>query len=160
MEGYRLVDQVEVIAVADPVPAACRQYQGEYGIPQGYASYEEMLEGQARHRERVHLAAAPPGADGCRGPSEGESGDLREARGRRRGRGERMVEACEQSGTKRAISHQRLFTPGWEKARQLMREPVIGEPLWVDNRVAEDTCMGLVRFERGTQLFEDGRRTR
>lgn len=44
MEGYRLVERVEVIAVADPVPPARRQYQEEYGIPQGYASYEEMLD--------------------------------------------------------------------------------------------------------------------
>ena len=47
MEGYNLVDEVEVVAVADPVPGARRQYMDEYGIPQEYDTVEEML-GQAK----------------------------------------------------------------------------------------------------------------
>jgi predicted dehydrogenase len=44
MDGYRLNDNIEVIAVADPLPAAREQYMKDYGIPQGYATVEEMLD--------------------------------------------------------------------------------------------------------------------
>ena len=44
MEGYNLVDKVEVVAVADPVAAARARYVEQYGIPQQYESVEEMLE--------------------------------------------------------------------------------------------------------------------
>ena len=43
MEGYNLVDEVEVVAVADPVAAARGHYVKQYGIPQQYESVEEML---------------------------------------------------------------------------------------------------------------------
>ena len=48
-----------------------------------------------------------------------------------------MVSACQASRTKLIISNQRRFTPGWEKARQLIREGAIGTPLFVTNKVAD-----------------------
>ena len=44
MEGYNLVDEVEVVAVADPVAAARARYVEQYSITQQYESVEEMLE--------------------------------------------------------------------------------------------------------------------
>ena len=43
MDGYNLVDEVEVIAVADPVEAAREQYVQEYGQLQGYGTVEQLL---------------------------------------------------------------------------------------------------------------------
>ena len=44
MEGYKLVDDVEVIAVADPIAAARKTYMDEYGIAQEFETVEEMME--------------------------------------------------------------------------------------------------------------------
>ena len=48
MEGYDLVDEVEVVAVADPVAAARGRYVEQYGIPQQYESVEEMLKKESK----------------------------------------------------------------------------------------------------------------
>ena len=45
MEGYSRVDEVEVVAVVDPVATAREQYQQEFGIANAYESIEEMLVG-------------------------------------------------------------------------------------------------------------------
>ncbi|HIC68535.1 MAG TPA: Gfo/Idh/MocA family oxidoreductase, partial [Candidatus Latescibacteria bacterium] len=43
MDGYNLVDEVEVIAVADPVDVAREQYVQKYGQLQGYDTVEQLL---------------------------------------------------------------------------------------------------------------------
>ena len=48
-----------------------------------------------------------------------------------------MVDGCAENGTKLVISHQRRFTPGWEKAKLLIEEGIIGTPLFVTNKVAD-----------------------
>jgi len=62
-----------------------------------------------------------------------------------------MVEACENSGTKLVISHQRRFTPGWEKAKELLENGAIGTPLFVTNKVAD----GLTNW--GTHSIDGSR---
>jgi UDP-N-acetyl-2-amino-2-deoxyglucuronate dehydrogenase len=138
MEGYNLLDNVEVIAAVDPNPYARQAYLGQYDIPKGYASIEEMLETESPDIVSVcawHLlhapltvAAAKAGVPAviCEKPM---TIGMAEA--------DRMVEACEASGTKLAISHQRRFTPGWEKARELVADGAIGTPIFAKNRVAE-----------------------
>jgi predicted dehydrogenase len=37
-----------------------------------------------------------------------------------------MIEACERAGTRLIVSHQRRFTPGWERARDLVAAGAIG----------------------------------
>ena len=44
MQGYERLDNVDVVAVADPLEAARKMYMDEYGIPNGYATIPEMLE--------------------------------------------------------------------------------------------------------------------
>lgn len=152
MEGYQLVDEVEVVAVADPVPAARQRYIEQYGIPQQYDTVEEML-AQAQPDivsvctwHLLHpaptIAAAQAGVKAviCEKPMAigMEAADA-------------MVDACAASGTKLVISHQRRFTPGWEKARQLIAEGVIGTPLFVTNKVAD----GLTNW--GTHSIDGSR---
>jgi UDP-N-acetyl-2-amino-2-deoxyglucuronate dehydrogenase len=38
-----------------------------------------------------------------------------------------MIEACDRVGTELLVSHQRRFTPGWERARELVVAGAIGE---------------------------------
>ena len=152
MEGYRLVDEVEAIAVADPVEPARQQYLKEYGIPQGYATVEEML---AKARPDIvsvctwHLLHTGPTIAAARARVRGVICEKPMAIGL--GAANSMVEACQASGTRLVISHQRRFTPGWEKARELMQQRAIGRPIWVSNKVAE----GLANW--GTHSIDGSR---
>ena len=138
VDGYRLQDNVSIVAVVDPHDGARQTYLDKYEIPHGYATVEAMLEAEAPDIVSVctwHLlhpeptiAAADSGVRGviCEKPMAIGAGEA-----------DRMVEACERSGTKLVISHQRRFTPGWERARDLVSEGAIGEPVFARNRVAE-----------------------
>ncbi len=138
MDGYNLLDNVDVIAVVDPYEQARQTYIGQYDIPKGYATIEEMLENESPDIVSVcvwHLlhpamtiAASEAGVGGviCEKPM---------AIGK--GAADNMVDACEKSGTKLVISHQRRFTPGWGRARTLIEEGAIGQPIFAKNRVRE-----------------------
>ena len=138
VEGYNLLDNVEIIAVVDPIEPARQTYIGTYDIPKGYASIEELLENESPDIVSVctwHLlhpsltiAAAKAGVAGiiCEKPM---AIGMAEANS--------MVDACDASGTKLVISHQRRFTPGWEKARELIANGAIGKPIFARNRVAQ-----------------------
>lgn len=152
MEGYRLVDEVEVIAVADPLAAGRQQYMKEYGIPQGYATVEEMLVVAKPDLVSVctwHLLHPAPTLAAAKAKVKGVICEKPMAIGV--GAANSMVAACEASGTKLVISHQRRFTAGWEKARELVQQRAIGKPVWVSNKVAE----GLANW--GTHSIDGSR---
>lgn len=135
VRGYQLAG-VEVVAVVDPLEVARAQYQQEYGIAQGFATVEEMLERAKPDLVSVctwHLlhpgptmAAAAAGVKGiiCEKPMAVGLGLA-----------DQMIEACEKNGTKLVISHQRRFTPGWEKARELVQGGAIGQLQRADAKV-------------------------
>ena len=137
MAGYRDNDNVEVIAVADPVETARQQFIGEYGIPQAYASVEEMLAAQVPDLVSVctwHLLHAQHTVTAARAGVKAIICEKPMAVGL--GPADEMVEACRQSGTKLVVSHQRRFTPGWEKARDLVQEGAIGAVQRIDCKVS------------------------
>ena len=127
-QGYVANPEVELCAVVDPVEAARRQFQDEYGVPEAYASMEEML-GAGRpdlisvcawHRLHAPLtiAAAQAGVPAviCEKPMATSMAEV-----------DAMMDACDRAGTKLVISHQRRFTPGWERARELVAADAIGD---------------------------------
>jgi predicted dehydrogenase len=127
-QGYRANPDVELRAVVDPVEPARRQFQAEYGVPEAYASAEEMF---AAFRPDVvsvcvwhplhapmTIAAAEAGVRAviCEKPMATSMAEV-----------DAMIEACDRAGTKLLVSHQRRFTPGWERARELVAAGTIGE---------------------------------
>ena len=152
MEGYRLNPNVDVVAVADPLESARGQYVQEYGIPRSYESYEEMLERERPdivsvctwhlHHPAPTIAAAKAGVQGviCEKPMAIGAGPA-----------DAMIEACEANGVKLVVSHQRRFTPGWAKARELIRDEAIGQPYRAECRVIE----GLANW--GTHAIDGSR---
>jgi UDP-N-acetyl-2-amino-2-deoxyglucuronate dehydrogenase len=125
--GYRLNPEVELVAVADPVKAARRQFQLEYQIPKAYGSATELFSElvpdivsvcvwHPLHAQLTVLAAnARVKAVICEKPMATSLGDADE-----------MIAACEEAGTKLVVSHQRRFTPGWEAARSLIAAGELG----------------------------------
>ena len=138
MDGYSRLDNVEVIAAVDPLEAARQTYIGHYDIPKGYASIEEMLEHEKPDIVSVctwHLLHPAPTIAAAKAGVPGIICEKPMAIGM--AAADSMVDACEASGSKLIISHQRRFTPGWERARKLVAEGAIGDPIFAKNRVAE-----------------------
>ena len=136
VRGYQLAG-VDVVAVVDPLDIAREQFQKEYGVAQAYGKIEEMLDAIVPDMVSVctwhllhpgpTLAAAEAGVKGviCEKPMAVGLGLADE-----------MVDACQQRGTKLVVSHQRRFTPGWEKARELVQGGAIGQLVRADAKVA------------------------
>jgi len=153
MQGYERLDNVDVVAVVDPLEPARKMYMDKYGIPSGYATVEEMLEKSEPDIVSVcvwHLLHDTVTAEVAIGPSvKGIICEKPMAIGM--GRADAMVDVCEANDVKLAISHQRRFTPGWEKARELIADNAIGIPLRADLRVKE----GLANW--GTHSIDGAR---
>jgi predicted dehydrogenase len=153
MEGYKRVDEVDVVAVVDPIAPARQTYMDDYGVPRGYATLAEALEKEQPDIVSVcvwHLLHDTVTVEAAQWPSvQGIICEKPMAIGM--ARADRMVEACEANGVKLVISHQRRFTPGWEKAKELVEQGAIGEPLRADLRVKE----GLANW--GTHSIDGAR---
>ena len=152
MEGYNLVDDVEVIAVADPIAAARKTYMDEYGIAQEFETVEEMMEKAKPDIVSVctwHLLHPGPTVAAAKGGAKAVICEKPMAIGM--APADQMVDGCQEHGTKLVISHQRRFTPGWEKAKAMLEEGAIGTPVFVTNKVAE----GLTNW--GTHSIDGSR---
>ena len=153
MQGYQRLDNVDVVAVVDPLEPARKMYMDEYGIPNGYATVPEMLKQSEPDIVSVcvwHLLHDSVTAEVAIGPSvKGIICEKPMAIGM--GRADAMVDVCEANDVKLAISHQRRFTPGWEKAREIVEDGAIGIPLRADLRVKE----GLANW--GTHSIDGAR---
>ena len=152
MDGYNLVDNIDVIAVADPTEIARQQYVEEYDITQQFDTVEEMLEKAKPDIVSVctwHLLHPAPTIAAANAGVRAVICEKPMAIGMNAA--DSMVEACENSGTKLVISHQRRFTPGWEKAKKLLGNGAIGTPLFVTNKVAD----GLTNW--GTHSIDGSR---
>ena len=152
MEGYNLIDDIEVIAVCDPSLPARKTYMDEYGIEGEFESVAEMMAQAKPDIVSVctwHLLHPAPTIAAAKGGAKAVICEKPMAIGM--GAADSMVDGCTDNGTKLVISHQRRFTPGWEKARALVEEGAIGEPLFVTNKVAE----GLTNW--GTHSIDGSR---
>lgn len=154
MDGYQMVDGVDVVAVVDPVPEARNQYLEQYPdlSLQAFTTVEEMLETVCPDIVSVctwHLLHPGPTIAAARAGVKAVICEKPMAIGM--GAADSMVEACDAAGTKLVISHQRRFTPGWDKARRLVADGVIGTPLFVTNKVRE----GLTNW--GTHTIDGSR---
>ena len=153
MQGYERLDNVDVVAVVDPLEPARKMYMDKYGITNGYATVSEMLEKSEPDIVSVcvwHLLHDTVTAEVAVGPSvKGIICEKPMAIGM--GRADAMVDVCEANQVKLTISHQRRFTPGWEKAKELVENAAIGIPLRADLRVKE----GLANW--GTHSIDGAR---
>ncbi len=119
----------QIGALADTNPEARSEF-GEFfgvGTAHRYADYRDMLDKERpdfvdvcswhqQHAEMVIAAAArQPRAILCQKPM---AVDLGEA--------DQMLTACQRNGVKLLIAYQRPHHPTWIKARQLIREGIIG----------------------------------
>ena len=137
-KAYQSVPGFHLAAAAEPNAETALAFQETFAIPAMYADPEEMLQKESLDVvsictwHRLHapqtLMAAEAGAKAvlCEKPM---AVSLEE--------GDQMITACQASGTKLAIGHQRRFYPGWTEARRLISEGAVGKPVMVTGYVVD-----------------------
>ena len=125
--GFRGVDGVQPMAVADPDPAGRAAAQQEIGAANGYADYREMLATESldivavcpryvdRHEELL-MAAIDAGCHVyCEKPM---TADLATA--------DRVIAAADAKGVKIAVAHQNVYLPQLQELRRRVDDGLIG----------------------------------
>ena len=128
-QAYYSQPDVVVTALADINPDALKTMASEFSVPNCYNDYREMLTSEqldivsictwpGSHAEMT-IAAAEQGVKAilCEKPMAVNLGEA-----------DKMIDACQQNGTKLVIVHQIRFNPYVNKAKQLIETGVIGEP--------------------------------
>ena len=138
MKGYQMIEGIDFTAVADTHKDTREEFREEYGFERAYANYEEMLRVEELDLVSVctwHLLHPPATIAAAEAKVKGIICEKPMAIGL--GDADRMLSACEANGTKLVIGHQRRFTPGWGKARELIKQEKIGKPIMVTGKVRE-----------------------
>ena len=129
VQGYRGVEEVEIVAIADPVEAALNDFGERNNIQTRYLDAREMLDKEnldivsvaTWHRLHAPMTIAAcarkPKAILCEKPMATNLGECDD-----------MLIAAQRNNVKVAIAHQRRFNPVWTDARQLIANGAIGEP--------------------------------
>jgi len=138
-EGYKKISKIQLEAVVDINPAAREMYMKDYHIPNGYENLEIMLNEvnpeivsicvwHKLHDVMTEKIANHPSVKGiiCEKPMAIGLGNA-----------EKMIQVCEKNNVKLIISHQRRFTPGWIKAKEIIKSGLIGIPTRGEIRVKE-----------------------
>ncbi|NOZ24119.1 MAG: DUF1080 domain-containing protein [Planctomycetes bacterium] len=146
--GYQQSDRVQMVACADPSGTARQSMAKDFGIPNTYADYTEMLEKEnldiasmalwtGLHHDAVMACVdAKVRLINAEKPMAETYGDAK-----------KMHEACERAGIMMTFSHQRRFGPTFSKARELLKDGAIGELIRM-----EGYCSNL--FDWGTHWFD------
>ena len=120
--GYQGLDNVEMVALADPVGAAADAFGEQYGIEKRYADFRQMLDQEnldivsnaTWHKLHapitIAVCARQPKAVLCEKPMATSMGECNE-----------MMIAAERNGVKLAIGHQRRFNPALERGPRSRR---------------------------------------
>lgn len=125
---------VEIGAIADTHPAALREFGDFFHVPQDhrYTDFREMLDKEhpdfvdvcSWHRQHAEMtiaaAARGPKAIICQKPMALSLGEA-----------DAMITACERNDVKLVIAFQRPHHATWLKAREMIREGIIGKPIQV-----------------------------
>ncbi|MSR81405.1 MAG: Gfo/Idh/MocA family oxidoreductase [Candidatus Latescibacteria bacterium] len=153
--GYQSMENVEVVAIADPVAEARANFGERYRVKRQYEDFRQMLDEERPdivsivtwHRLHAPMTIAAcarrPKAVLCEKPMSVSLGDCDE-----------MIVAARRNEVKLAIAHQRRFNPAWNEARKLIKEGAIGRPRQVVARGGQgllNDCSHLLDMMRYVQ---------
>jgi|ETNmetMinimDraft_30_1059905.scaffolds.fasta_scaffold00501_3 predicted dehydrogenase len=125
--GYQGVEEIEIVALADPVKEAVDEFGDKYGIESRYTDFRQMLDEEnldivsnaTWHKLHAPITIAAcarrPKAVLCEKPMATNLGDC-----------DQMLIAAQRNNVKLAIAHQRRFNAAWTEARKLINEGAIG----------------------------------
>ena len=139
MNGYNLnKDRVEIVGVVDPYKIAQDEFKDQYSIKNSYSSIDDLFKDctpdivsictwhSLHHVQTIDIAKRGVRAIICEKPMAIGSGPAQE-----------MLDACKENDVELIISHQRRFTPGWEKAKEIVDSGLIGKIQFVELKALE-----------------------
>ena len=150
--GYLGVDEIELVAIADPVKEALDNFKERYDIPNCYDDARQMLDEEkldivsvaTPHKQHAPMTMAAcarkPKAVLCEKPMAINLGECDE-----------MMVLARRNDVKLAIGHQRRFLPAWVYARELVASGAIGEPHYIVAKGAQgllNDCSHLLDMMR------------
>ena len=130
--GYLGVNEIELVAIADPVETARDEFKERYNIPNCYDDAREMLDKEeldivsvaTPHKQHAPMTIAAcsrkPKAVLCEKPMATNLGECDE-----------MMMVAQRNNVKLAIGHQRRFLPAWIRAHELVASGAIGKPHYI-----------------------------
>lgn len=134
-EAYRRLDQCELVAGADLNGATLQAFVADFELDAGYERHDEMFAAEdldlvsvcTLHSSHagISIDAAEAGIPGiyCEKPMATSLGEAQD-----------MLDAADNNETKLTVGHMRRFNPNHVKARELIADGAIGEPLQVATR--------------------------
>jgi inositol 2-dehydrogenase len=143
----RRVPEAELVAVADPVPGLAERTAAEHGVAHAFVNYRDLL--SISNLEAVIIAT----------PASTHAGVIEDAA--RAGRAifcekplalsleqcDRAIRAVEGAGVPFQIGHMRRFDAGYARARRLIDDGAIGEPVTF-KAVGRDPMMPRLDYAR------------
>lgn len=129
-QGYAAIDEIDIVAVADPDRDKAAGFSKQFGIRSVYGDYRDMLDKERPdivsictwhpfHAEMTVAAASrKPQVILCEKPMATSIGEAEE-----------MIIACDRNEVKLAVGFQRRFLSAWTKARELILGGDIGQPV-------------------------------
>ncbi|NPV60168.1 MAG: Gfo/Idh/MocA family oxidoreductase [Actinobacteria bacterium] len=142
MRGYQEREDAAVLAVADVSEERRAARQGEYGIPRAYADYREMLDDPSiqlveiltphhLHREMAIAAAEAGKHVSLQKPPALDLGEMDE-----------ITAAAEAAGVVLRVYENFVFYPPIVRAKMLIDEGAIGQPLNIRMRTLSGSAAG------------------
>ena len=150
--GYLGVQEIELVAIADPVKEPLNDFKERYDIQNCYDDAREMLDKEeldivsvaTPHKQHAPMTIAAcsrkPKAVLCEKPMGTNLGEC-----------DKMMIAARRNNVKLAIGHQRRFLPAWVYARELVTSGAIGEPRYIVAKGAQgllNDCSHLLDMMR------------
>lgn len=136
--AYLSVPGLDLVASAEPDPEVASSFKETFGIAEMYEDAEKMLRNESLDIVSIctwHLLHAPQTALAARHDVKAVLCEKPMAIGLKEA--DHMISACQESGTKLAIAHQRRFYPGWAEARRLILDGAIGAPVLATGHVID-----------------------
>ena len=142
MRGYQEREDAAVLAVADVSEERRAARQGEYGIPRAYADYREMLDDPSiqlveiltphhLHREMTIAAAEAGKHVSLQKPPALDLGEMDE-----------IIAAAKAAGVALRVYENFVFYPPIVRAKALIDEGAIGQPLNIRMRTLSGSAAG------------------
>lgn len=155
---WRLVEGVELVAVADLAPACLDRARRELGDVTGYADHQDLLQHEELDILTVATAADAHAAVTIDAARRGVPAIFCEKpMGRSLAECDAMIAACQASGTFLAIGHTRRWNPVIRAIRHAIQEGAIGRPTnayltWASGRVGTE---GTHKWDAISYILDD-----
>jgi predicted dehydrogenase len=153
---WKALENVEIVAVADPDDKGRTAAAKRLGAKSAYADFRVMLEKEKPHIVSVadrHLDQHRDMVVAC--ARAGASIFLEKPMARTLAEADEMVKACEMHHVKLAIAHQTRYSPRLQRVRELLASGRVGDLLEMHARGKEDSRGGGEDLMvLGTHLFD------